>query len=105
MNPVLADLVRILAKAAVQEHTQEQNNMSGQKGQQGPLYLKCSQCKLKRDQHDNARRGYLVRTGRTREQRMSRGGRKMAHECRCLICKHVGWYTHARAASLPLITP
>lgn len=76
--------------------------MSGQKGQQGPFSLKCSQCKKKRDQYDNARAGDLVRTGRVRDQRMSRRPRKIAHECRCLKCGRVGWYTHSRAATLPL---
>lgn len=83
--------------------------MSGVKGQTGkPLYLKCSQCKKMRSiQTDSALTGNLVRTGRTRPARIKGAvGRspKLAYECQCLDCGHVGWYAHKDATKRPLKT-
>lgn len=80
--------------------------MSGQKGQNGPHYLKCSQCKKKRDENGYARRGEMVRTGRTRGVSNIRGcgGLRVATELRCLMCNHRGFYTHRDAPRAPLDT-
>lgn len=78
--------------------------MSGTRGGTGkPLYLKCSRCKKTRDQSGNARPGKLVRTGQEKPAR-SRGARssRIAYECRCMDCDHVGWYEHADTERLPL---
>lgn len=85
--------------------------MSGQKGQNGPHYLKCSKCKKRRDDRGYARTGDLVRTGRTKGTRIPGRGRGTmdtpylkAHELVCLVCDHRGWYTHRDAATKPLDT-
>lgn len=78
--------------------------MSGQKGQNGPHSLKCSKCKLMRDEHGNATIGELVRTGNTRMQTRSGKPPVLAHELQCLTCGHAGWYTHRRATDKPLLS-
>lgn len=70
-----------------------------------PLYLKCSSCKLLRTESGSTRTGTLVRTGRTRPYK-PRGTRarmgRVAYECACTDCGHVGWYAHKDAALTPL---
>lgn len=73
--------------------------MSGQKGQNGPLMLKCSQCKKQRDEHGSAKKGELVWTGRTK---VVTWHRRMQVQLKCLVCKHVGWYRHRDALKKPI---
>lgn len=72
--------------------------MSGTNAGTGqPITLKCSKCKLSRNVHGNARMGLLVRTGRKRTHKTSKPGPRMgrvAYECQCVLCDHVGWYRH-----------
>lgn len=76
--------------------------MSGEKGQHGPHSLKCSQCKKSRESRlaGRAEPGNLIRTGKTRVVR-----HRTAHECVCLTCEHVGWYTHRDAGRRPFLMP
>lgn len=81
--------------------------MSGTRGGTGkPLFLKCSKCKLFRDiKTDIARAGNLVRTGRIRPARIKGAlGRssRVAVQCKCLDCGHVGWYSHKDTIHLPI---
>jgi hypothetical protein len=69
--------------------------MPGVKGQNGPLYLKCSKCKLRRNEQGTALTGRLFRTGRERGAGV---------QLKCVDCGHVGWYTHDHAARKPLLT-
>jgi len=79
--------------------------MSGQKGQNGPHYLKCSQCKKERDSNGYAKKGLLMRTGETKEVKTRRGIRAVAHKLWCQICGHLGWYTHRHAKDSPVYVP
>lgn len=74
--------------------------MSGQRGQRGPHFLKCSQCKKQRDDRGSARTGKLFRTGRERPSNCRTS--KIAYECKCAECNHVGWYAHEDALRLPI---
>ena len=80
--------------------------MSGSNAGTGqPLTLKCSRCKLLRNAFGSARGGKLVRTGRSKPARSRSHIRigRMAYECECLECGHVGWYAHKQAEKMPLV--